>query len=118
MHEMTITKNVVKVVVDYATKNNAKHIKSVSLEIGELRDIVIHLFEKCFQYMTKGTLAEGAAVNVEMLPLKCKCENCNEIFRVINERDYSKVKCPKCNSNSLKLYSGQEFMIRDIEIEC
>lgn len=47
MHEMAILSNVMDVVLDYAKKNQATKVVSVSLVVGELRDTVDDLMESC-----------------------------------------------------------------------
>lgn len=45
MHEMSILSNVMDVVLKYAQENNAREVVSVTLVVGELRDVVDKLME-------------------------------------------------------------------------
>lgn len=45
MHEMSILSNVMDVVLKYAQENNVRKVVSVTLVVGELRDVVDKLME-------------------------------------------------------------------------
>lgn len=45
MHEMSILSNVIDVVLKYAQENNVRKVVSVTLVVGELRDVVDKLME-------------------------------------------------------------------------
>ena len=44
-------------------KNNASWVIEVSLVVGDLRDVVDELMESCFQFLSRGTIAEGLALS-------------------------------------------------------
>ena len=60
MHEMSILTNEVDTVLVYAAENNASWVIEVSLVVGDLRDVVDELMESCFQFLSRGTIAEGS----------------------------------------------------------
>lgn len=115
MHEMSLVGDVVEVVERYAAAERASRVVSVSLCIGEMRDVVDRLLESCFAYLTRGTIAEGAELKVKKIPLKARCGECNTVFRV--RLDPRKVPaCPDCASRNLSIFTGGEFLIENIEI--
>ena len=63
MHEMSILTNEVDTVLVYAAENNASWVIEVSLVVGDLRDVVDELMESCFQFLSRGTIAEGLALS-------------------------------------------------------
>jgi hydrogenase nickel incorporation protein HypA/HybF len=116
MHELSVTKNVLQLVIKHAEINKARKVVGVQLEIGEMRDIIGDLMQKCFQYLARGTIAEGAELKIEVIPLTCICRSCNEIFSVNAHKGFNDLSCPKCKGTSLVPYSGQEFIIKAIDI--
>ena len=44
-------------------QNNASWVIEVSLVVGDLRDVVDELMESCFQFLSRGTIAEGLALS-------------------------------------------------------
>lgn len=63
MHEMSVLTNEVDTVLVYAAENNASWVIEVSLVVGDLRDVVDELMESCFQFLSRGTIAEGLALS-------------------------------------------------------
>ncbi len=115
MHEMSILSNVMDIVLDYAEKNSAHEVKSVTLVVGELRDVVDELMESCFQFLARGTIAENASLIMEKVPLKAQCDSCRLVFPADIKRPES-LACPDCGSTALHIHSGKEFLIKSIEV--
>ncbi|MFX4263423.1 hydrogenase maturation nickel metallochaperone HypA [Pelotomaculum propionicicum] len=116
MHELSVTKNVLQLVIRHAEANKARRVVGVKLEIGEMRDIVEDLMQKCFLYLARGTVAEGAALKINVIPLTCNCRACNEVFPVDWRKGFDHMSCPKCGGASLAPYTGQEFFIKEIDV--
>ena len=66
MHEFSFAYNIFKVAEATAIKYNAKKITEVFLEIGELTLIVPDLLRRSFEIATKGSIAEGAKLNIQL----------------------------------------------------
>ncbi len=115
MHEMSILSNVMDVVLKYAEDADAREVKSVTLVVGELRDVVDELMESCFRFLARDTIAAHATLIMEKVPLKAQCENCRLVFPADIKRPESLV-CPDCGSKQLRIYSGKEFLIKSIEV--
>lgn len=114
MHEMSILSNVMDIVVNHAEKNGAHEVKSVTLVVGELRDVVDELMESCFQFLARDTIAENASLIIEKVPLRAQCENCKLIFPASIRQPESLI-CPDCGGTKLHIHSGKEFLIKSIE---
>ena len=115
IHELSVIKEVLVVVLKNAEDNKAQKVTGVTLRIGELRDLVDEWVQRYWNYSSKGTIAEGASINIIKIPVKCMCKDCGEIYSV----DVHKVKelcCPNCSGSKASLISGKEFYIEGIEI--
>lgn len=115
MHEMSILSNVMDVVLDFAEKNNARKVVSVTLVVGELRDVVDDLMESCFRFLAHDTIAADARLTMEKVPLRAQCNECRLVFPASIKQPESLV-CPDCGSKSLHIRSGKEFLIKSIEV--
>lgn len=115
MHEMALTRNVVDMVVEEAEQAGACEVRTVSLTIGYVRDIVEDLFERCFAYMARGTVAEHAELVITRVPFTVKCRRCCMVFP-IDHRDPATWRCPSCQVRDYELNSGMEFFVNSIEI--
>ncbi len=115
MHEMAYVRNVVDIVNEYATKENAAEVKAVYLTIGMARDIVEDYFQGLFQYLARGTVAERAEVVMRRIPFTVRCNQCGKVFP-LNVHDPKTWKCPFCGAEQdYKLNSGMEFSIDGIK---
>jgi hydrogenase nickel incorporation protein HypA/HybF len=113
MHEMGVTQSILSIVLDQAKQNGAKRVIQVNLEIGEMTNIVSDCVEFYFDIISKETIASGAKLVIESVPLQSKCAACGNVFEV---RDYTFV-CPKCSNISPDIISGKELAVTSIEIE-
>ncbi|HDP69788.1 MAG TPA: hydrogenase maturation nickel metallochaperone HypA [Actinobacteria bacterium] len=111
MHEMAITESILSIVVEEANKRDAKRVKKIKLEIGELTNIVGDCVQFYFELMSKDTIASGAEVEIIEVPLTAKCSLCGKVKRVEN-LDFL---C-ECGA-AMKTIAGKELAILTIEIE-
>lgn len=112
MHEMAITESILSIVLDAAGESQAKKVKQVNLKIGGLTNVVPDCVEFYFAIMTKGTIAEGAGLSIEEVPVKAKCLTCSREF----EPDDLVFFCPDCG-DAAELVSGRELAVTSIDID-
>lgn len=104
-----------KVVLRHGEAAGAKRVISVSLRIGELSDVIEDWLQRYFDYLGKGTIAEGAVLRIERVPVIFRCEGCGESFSV-RIREVRDVACPACGCAKATFVSGREFFIKAIEV--
>lgn len=113
MHEMGITESILSIVLDTAKKNGAKKVKEVNLQIGNLTNVVSECVEFYFDIISKDTIAEGAKLNIERIPVKVKCSQCGNVFSPKDMVFF----CPKCKDMGTEIISGKELAVSSIEID-
>jgi len=113
MHEYPITLSIVQISNEEALKHGANKITEIRLKIGELSGLVPESLQVYFDMISQGTLSEGARLVVEKIPIKFRCNDCNNESGVIG----GIYKCPKCNSKDIKIINGNEYMIDSMEVE-
>jgi hydrogenase nickel insertion protein HypA len=116
MHELPITESILKIVLKHAQMNNASQVLTVHLQIGKLSDIEDEWIQRYFDYLSKGTIAEGAKLKIERMPAMVKCNSCSNIY----EADIQKMgnlTCPACGETKGTLVSGREYHIKDMEVQ-
>jgi hydrogenase nickel incorporation protein HypA/HybF len=122
MHEFSFAYNIFKVAEATAIKYNAKKITEVFLEIGELTLIVPDLLRRSFEIATKGSIAEGAKLNIQILPGKIRCRECDKISEVTltNEAQLTGLqlfRCTHCGSNNTEIIEGKKANVKNIKIQ-
>jgi hydrogenase nickel incorporation protein HypA/HybF len=110
MHEMSITQGIIDICEQHAV---GRRVLSLDVEIGELSSVVPDAIEFCFDACSKGTLMEGARLNIIRIPGKGRCEDCradtplSEVFGA----------CAHCGGYHVTILSGEEMRVKEIEVD-
>jgi len=113
MHEMSIAMNVVDIAVKTALKEKAKNINKIILEVGSLSGVVPDALEFCFDSACKGTIAEGAELELIEIQAQAICESCQYPFptkQMVSQ-------CPQCNEYVLNIQGGRELQVKSINVD-
>lgn len=114
MHELSLMRNVVRTVLMAAEKNSSNKVEAVTLLVGESRAFEENWAQMYFDMFAKDTLADGAKVNLEQVPITGNCINCGEVYRI--DLHNKKCCCPKCGTSEYNLITGREMIVKSIEI--
>jgi hydrogenase nickel incorporation protein HypA/HybF len=114
MHEMGIAMQVVEI----AAASIPEHLKGcrvqgVHLKIGRLSSVVPDSLRFCFDIVSKDSAIAGAVLHIEEIPVEARCKSCDHHWTI----DGPAFSCPRCNSGTIVLISGQELDVSSIEIE-
>jgi len=115
MHELPVTESILNVALKHAQANGVRKIVTISLRIGELSDLVDEWVQRYFDYLSKGTIAEGATLDIERSPVVFQCKGCGASFQV-DIKAVKEVVCPECGGKKHDLVSGREFFIKNIAV--
>ena len=110
MHEIGIVRQLLRTVTDFAAEHGVSEICEVVVDCGELSLVIPEYLQELFPPVTRGSILEGAKLTVHMVPGLAECEDCDEIFNVIEHKGY----CPNCGSFEKTVLSGKDFSIREI----
>lgn len=121
MHELSISDQIVRTVLDTAKKNSGEKVLSVQLEIGELALLNVEQVTFWIHELFKGSVAEGAKVKVRTIKARIRCESCGykggmNLDRQDSFRHVILYSCPKCNSFQIKVEKGRECTLRRIQV--
>jgi len=114
VHELSIMSGILDIVLEHANKNKAKKVQSINLRIGQLSDIIPEWAQSYFDMLSKDTIADGAVLDIEHVPVKVRCRACGHEHR-FKDKKWS-FTCVKCESPDIELLEGREFSIVSIEI--
>lgn len=116
MHELPVTESILKIVLKHAGANDVRRVRTIRLRIGRLSDLEDEWIQRYFDYLSKGTVAEGAKLEIERAPIVMQCGACPESYE-IELADMSGATCPVCGGKGSSLVSGREYTIREMEAE-
>lgn len=111
MHELSIATALIDQVSDYASKAGAGRVARISVRMGVLSGISRALYF-CFPSAARGTVCEGAILNIEDVPLTVMCSTCEAVK--IPAALYN-FRCPDCGRPTPKVISGREMQLVSIE---
>lgn len=116
MHELPVTESILKIVLKHARANDVRKVKTIRLKVGKLSDLEDEWIQRYFDYLSKGTVAEGAKLEIERTPIVMKCNVCSESYEV-EAADIGSLPCPACGGKGGTLLSGREYAIKEMEAE-
>ena len=113
MHELAVTQSMLDIVRRHAEQAHAKRVLSIRLVVGELSSIVDDSVQFYFDYLGQNTIAEGAKLVFERLPVKLGCGGCGHQWHPTSA-DWT---CPACGVAQARPVAGMEFYVDSIEVE-
>jgi len=116
MHELPVTQSILDIALKHAQMNNVTKIHAINLAIGEMSDLENEWIQRYFDYLSKNTIAQGAKLNIERVPVVLRCELCSHTFEV-DIKKMEDICCPQCDEKKFALVSGREYYIKDMEAE-
>ena len=112
MHEVGIMENTLSIALQQADREKARQIHRLSMRIGPLSGVVPEALEFAFDVLTRGTIAEGATLEVERVPIVCFCGTCRHEFQ---PGDFF-CECPQCHTPSIEVRRGRELELTSVEV--
>ncbi len=109
MHELGITKSIVAICAENAGN---RPVKRVVLEIGALSDVMAESVRFCFDVCAKGTVVEGATLEIHQPPGKGRCMDCGAEMKL----DAPFGVCEDCGSYAVAITAGQELAVKSLEV--
>ena len=114
MHELGTVFYVIREVEQVVEENHLTKVASVTLEIGEVSGIIPYYLTDCWQWaIQKSQYLKEAELKIETVPAVTFCEDCKQTYPTV---EHGKI-CPHCGSEHTYLLQGNEFNIKEIEVE-
>jgi hydrogenase nickel incorporation protein HypA/HybF len=112
MHELSVAQEILGIVLQYVPEPKPDTVKSVKVSVGKLSNILKDSLTFCFEAITSDTPLKGTKLEVIELPVKIQCSGCSEV----SEIDEPVFACPNCGDNKIKVISGTELKVDEIEL--
>ncbi|MCB9461954.1 MAG: hydrogenase maturation nickel metallochaperone HypA [Anaerolineaceae bacterium] len=113
MHELPVTESILNIALQYAERERATHITDLFLVIGDLSSIVDDSIQFYWDIISRDTLAEGAILHFERVPMQMACFDCGHTYRP----KPGTLSCPGCGSTTVQVAGGEDFRLEAITIE-
>ena len=113
MHEMSLCEGILQILEDNAASQRYQRVKVVWLEIGALSGVEPEAMRFGFDVVMKGTLADGARLEIIDVPGAAWCMQCAATVAVQQRFD----SCPRCGGYQLQISGGEAMRIKELEVE-
>ena len=113
MHEFSVCQNLLQQVEALARAHGARAVSRIRLQLGPLSGIEAVLLEQAFTVARAGTVANGAMLETESLPVRVRCQVCG----VASEVPPNRLVCGACGDWHTELLSGDEMLLASLELE-
>jgi hydrogenase nickel incorporation protein HypA/HybF len=104
MHELGICEAVLERVEQRA---GDRRVDGVGLRAGTGLRLVPEALQQSFELLTMGTVLDGAALELEIVPGRGTCRDCGESFAVAETFP----DCPACGSVVVSVEGGDELVV-------
>lgn len=113
MHEMSVAQGLLSILEDRAKAHGVARILRIRLKIGRLRGLDSRQLRLAFEALAEGSLAEGAAFDVDEIAAKARCRSCGAVWRAADYR----FSCPDCATADAEILEGRELYIESFDGE-
>jgi hydrogenase nickel incorporation protein HypA/HybF len=110
MHEVGMCESLLDAVERRA---DGRRVLGVKVRIGALHRVVEPSLDQAFELVAAGTVAEGAAVDLVVIPVQATCRSCG----AVQECEDVPVSCPTCGGVELELTGGDDFTLESIRLD-
>ena len=108
MHELAITESLVACVLENFAQSK---VTRLVVEIGKLSGVVPDSVRFCFDICAKGTVLEGAKLDIHEPPGRGRCRDCGGDANLDDG-----IPLCVCGSSNLEILGGRELKITQLEV--
>jgi hydrogenase nickel incorporation protein HypA/HybF len=114
MHEGSIAESILNTLEERIADGRIPgRVRVIHLRVGRLMAVVPENLHFLFDIMAKGTPLEGARIEIENIPVHAACGVCGADFEISDVY----FLCPVCNSGEIRILTGKELAIEDVEVD-
>lgn len=114
MHELSIVKRFMNIAISSIPEGNTAKVKSVTIDVGEMTDLVPRYLTKYYDLSSKDTILEGSELIIHSVPMKVLCHSCGCTY---NPMLSPRRLCPECGSGDCHLLEGRDVSVSEITLE-
>jgi hydrogenase nickel incorporation protein HypA/HybF len=113
VHEFSICQGIIEVATAALgdLPRPLPRVSRVTVRVGRLTAVVPDSLRHYFHLLTPGTALEGAALDIEEIPVRARCEDCGARFEI----EVLSFSCPLCGTGLVELLSGRELQVLSLD---
>jgi hydrogenase nickel incorporation protein HypA/HybF len=110
VHELGLCEGILEAVERRAA---GRRVTRVRVRVGARHQVVESALDQAFALVSEGTVAEGAAIELVVVPALASCLDCGQELEITD----TLAACPVCGGLDLDLEGGDELVLEAIHIE-
>lgn len=111
--EMVLAQDILDIAQREMAHHGAIKLRTVRVVVGEATAVVSESLTFFFELLAKEFNPDGIKLAIEHIPWAGRCRFCCAVFFILEAGSV----CPKCRSSNVTGISGNEFLLKEIEVE-
>ncbi|MBB4286461.1 hydrogenase maturation nickel metallochaperone HypA [Roseospira goensis] len=112
MHEVALTESIRRILEAEAERQGFTRVRTVWLDLGVLSHADPEALRFCFPAVMRGSLAEGARLEIRRPPGRGWCLPCGVEIAVAARGD----PCPYCGGYQIQVTAGDDMRLTELEV--
>lgn len=113
MHELSIAKEIIKIVDEIIPQKQKKEIEFVLIHVGKNSNIVASSLEFSLVALLPDTDFPQAKFIMKSIPISIYCPICEKDFSMVTFQFF----CPTCQSSEIEVTTGNELEVKEIKLK-
>lgn len=113
MHELSVCQSMLRQVEDIVAQHGARAATAIKVQIGPLSGVEPQLLAQAFPIASAGTVADGATLYLDSLPVRVRCQVCG----AETNASVNRLLCAECGAWQTQLLSGDELLLASVELD-
>jgi len=112
MHELSLCNGMLEIIEKQAIEADFALVRVVRLQVGALSCVEREALRFCFDSVTRGSVAEGARLDIVDVPGEAWCWDCEAVVPLARRGE----PCGRCDGYRLKVRDGEQVRILELEV--
>jgi hydrogenase nickel incorporation protein HypA/HybF len=114
MHELSTALSIIDVAAEESRSRGDAKVLAVYLRLGQLSGVEKDVLQSAFDVAREHTVASGAELRIEEVPVMVYCERCGSAQAVASPES---ICCSGCGTVSPRITQGRELEVVAMELE-
>jgi hydrogenase nickel incorporation protein HypA/HybF len=110
VHEVGLCQGILEAVQRRAA---GRRVTRVRIRVGARHRVVEPALDQAFALVSQGTVADGAALDLVVVPVRVRCLDCDHEAETTD----ALAACPACGGLDLETTGGDELILEAIQLE-
>jgi len=113
MHELSVAESIADSVRRHPALQGGRKVRRIGVQVGDTSGVNAEALDFCFTIVVRGTELDGAALDLERVPVRFRCETCGHEFEPVEFNP----RCPACGGERGRLAGGDELSLAYLELD-